>query len=214
MKLKKILPVFAIIFSLSACSRPGDVTVQSAIRAYSDGDYEKSLALFTQALDESRNYSDELIYNFMGTVYQAQDDLENAVIYQEKALSVRPEYRGLVTLGMNFHTLGDDQKAKEFYKEAINLDPKKGEAYASLGALYLLKGDADSAADYFEQGIKNDPKIAVIHANLAVAYAMQKKSDAALSELKKAEELKCENIDSFRERVEDLLDGSQTGGKK
>ncbi|MBQ0051860.1 MAG: tetratricopeptide repeat protein, partial [Treponema sp.] len=184
-----------------SCSKPGDLTVQQAMKAFQQQDYKKSLECFLQALEEESNYSDEIIYTFIANLYSAQDDLENAVVYQEKAVEIRPEYRAYVTLGRNYHLIENDEKALEFYEKAIQLDSQKGEAYASLGSLYITQKKYELALENLKKAAEFEPNIAVIHANLAVAYGLTGQKELAEAEFKKAEELKCENLEEFKARA-------------
>ena len=187
---------------LFSCSKPGDLTIGRAMKSYQSKDYETALKLFKEALNEDSNYSPELINNFIANIYLQQEDLENAVIYQEKSCELHPDYRNLVSLGMTRHLLSQDDLAEEAYKKAVALDPKKGEAWASLGALYLSLGKYAQALEDLQKAAEFEPKIAVIHANLAVAWAANGQSEQAEQEFKIAEELKCENLDEFKERAE------------
>ena len=94
-----------------------------------------------------------------------------------------------------------DSESESTYKKAIELNPKKGEAYASLGALYLGQKKATEAVENLKKAAEFEPKIAVIHANLAVAYAAQGKTEESEAEFKRAEELKCKDLEEFRERA-------------
>ena len=191
-------------FLFLSCSKPGDLTISRAMKAYQSENYDEALRLFSSALEEPTNYSPELIYNFIATIYLQQDDLENAVVYQEKSCELRPEYRNLVSLGMSLHLLARDTEAEGAYRRAIDLNPQKGEAYASLGALYLGQGRAKDAVTNLKKAADYEPKIAVIHANLAVAYAADGESENSEREFKIAEELKCKDLEEFRERAEEL----------
>ena len=199
---------FLLLFSLSllffSCSKPGDLTIGRAMKSYQLQDYDGALELFQTALKEESNYSPELIYNFISTIYLQQDDLENAVIYQEKSCDLRPEYKNLVSLGMTYHLLQRDSEAEGAYRKAIDLNPKKGEAYASLGALYLGQGRSKDAVINLKKAAEFEPKIAVIHANLALAYAANGDLEESEAEFKIAEELKCKDLDEFRSRAESL----------
>ena len=194
-----------ILTGLTSCSKPGDATVSRAMAAYGAKDYEQALSLFKQALTEETRYSPELIYGFISNVYALNEEWEEAADYQAKSLELHPDYRGYVTLGMLKRTLGKNDEARKAYEEAIALDPAKGEAYASLGALMLVQGDAAGALPILEKARDAEPKIAVIHANLAICYATLKNEDAARKSLKEAENLRCENYAEFAERVEDIL---------
>lgn len=199
----KFLAVFISCFLLFSCSKPGDLTVQRAIKAYQDQNYDEALNLFLQADTEESNYSEELIFTFISNLYGAQGDIKNSAAYLEKALGKKPDYRGFVTLGMDFHVLGDDKKAEKNYKKAIQLNPKKGEAYASLGALYLGQKNYDAAIENLKKATEFEPKLAVPHANLAIAYALAGKKAESDAEFAVAEELKCENLDEFRQRAKE-----------
>lgn len=204
--MKTIFYVFAFFLSflLFSCSKPGDLTVQRAMKSYQSKDYDEALKLFNDALNEESNYSPELIYNFIASIYLQTEDLENAVVYQMKSNEIHPDYRGLVSLGMSLHLLNRDSEAEGAYRKAIDLIPDKGEAYASLGALYLGQGRAEDAVSNLKKASEFEPKIAVIHANLAVAYAAAGKTWESEAEFKIAENLKCENLDEFKARAESM----------
>lgn len=204
LKIKKIgfafLGVFCALLFFS-CSKPGDLTVQRAIKAYQNQNYGESLSLFLQAGEEDSNYSDELIFTFISNLYASQGDIENSALYLEKALEKKPDYRGFVTLGMDYHVLGDDEKAEKSYKKAIETTPKKGEAYASLGALYLGQKKYDDAILNLQKATEAEPRLAVPHANLAVAYALAGRKAESEAEFTIAENLKCENLEEFKLRA-------------
>lgn len=213
--IKKIAFTFISILSsflLFSCSKPGDLTVQRAIKAYQDQNYDESLKLFLQADGEESNYSEELIFTFISNLYGVQGDIENSALYLEKALEKKPDYRGFVTLGMDFHVLGKDEKAEENYKKAIQMTPQKGEAYASLGALYLGQKKYGEAIENLKKATEFEPKLAVPHANLAVAYALAGRKEDSDAEFAIAEELKCENLDEFKLRAQ-KNDGGITSEK-
>ena len=204
--MRKIFFVFTVslAFLFFSCSKPGDLTIQRAMKFYQAQDYEESLKLFNTALQEESNYSPELIYNFIANVYLQQEDLENAVIYQQKSCDLRPDYRNLVSLGMTYHLLKHDEESEAAYKKAIAMDTQKAEAYASLGALYLGQGKIKESIENLKTAAQNEPKIAVIHANLAVAYAANGNPEESEAEFKIAEELKCKNLEDFRDRAESM----------
>ena len=199
--IKKIIFLCFISLVLFSCSRPGDLTIQRAMKAYQNQNFDEALILFNEALNEDTNYHKESIYNFISTIYAVQEDLENSVVYAEKALELRPDYRGYVTLGRNYHLIGNDEKAEFFYKKAIEMNAQKGEAYASFGSLLIGQKKYNEAAAVLEKAAMLEPKIAVIHANLAIAYHFAGDGEKSEMEFKKAEEFKCENIEEFRKRI-------------
>jgi tetratricopeptide (TPR) repeat protein len=200
--------VLAVVMNTS-CSKPGDATVQKAMQAYSQKDYDAALELFKQASGEETHYSPELIDTFISTVYSQQQDLPNAILYQEKALAIRHDYRGYVTLGMMYHMTGDDAKAEQSYRSAIAFDEKQGEAYASLAVIFIAQNRPEEALLLLQKAAELEPKLAVVHANLAVVYAMLGRNKESDSSLAKASELKCENLSKFKQRIEDIRSNSE-----
>lgn len=203
--------VLTVLFSffLFSCSKPGDLTISRAMKSYQSQDYDTALSLFKESLEEDSHYSPELIYNFIASIYLQQDDVENALVYQEKSVEIHPEYRALVSLGMNYHLLGRDEEAERTYQKAIELNPQKGEAYASLGALYLGQRSFSAAVENLKKAADYETKIAVIHANLAIAYAASGDADGSEREFKIAEELNCENLEEFKARADELAVGKK-----
>lgn len=207
MKIKFVLIALVSVLFFS-CSKPGDAIIQRAMRSYQSQDFEGALTYFLQALEEDTSYSDEIIYSFISNLYAAQDDLKNAVLYLEKSLELKPDYRSYVTAGMYWHLLKNDENAEKDYFAAIEMNPDKGEAYASLGQMQLKQKKIDDSIKNLEKACLLEPRIAVIPANLGVAYAMKGDFEKADEYLKKAEELKCANLDEFLDLVEDMKNES------
>jgi len=206
--MRNLIFIFLSLFftsQLFSCSKPGDLTIQRAVKAYQKQNYEEALSLFKDALKEESNYSPETLYNFITNIYLRQDDLESAVVYQEKIVQLRDDCRNLLSLGMNYHLLGRDEESENTYKKAAQLFPENAEPYASLGSLYLGQEKYQLALDNLQKAAKIEEKIAVIHGNLALAYAGLGDEENTLEELKKAKELKCENYEEFQARAEEFF---------
>jgi tetratricopeptide (TPR) repeat protein len=63
-----------------------------------------------------------------------------------------------------------DEKATEFYLEAINEGDNVAEAYCNLGIIELDRGNTIGALENFTQSLKNDPRHVEAHYNLANLY--------------------------------------------
>jgi tetratricopeptide (TPR) repeat protein len=63
-----------------------------------------------------------------------------------------------------------DEKASEFYVEAISSGDNIAEAYCNLGIIELDRGDTIGALENFTQSLKNDPRHVEAHYNLANLY--------------------------------------------
>ncbi len=197
----KALSALFFVMILFSCSKPGDASVEKAVEAYRLGKYEQALELFNKALEEETSYSNAMIYTFISNTYSAQEDFENAVIWLEKALEEKPDYRSFVTLGMNYQTLKNYKKAEESYSKAIEMNPQKGEGWASLGMMFLEEGsNTDEALRCLKKGAEFSPRIAVIHAYLGAAYLKAGEREKAEEEFAEAEKLHCQNLDQIKEK--------------
>lgn len=63
-----------------------------------------------------------------------------------------------------------DEKATEFYVEAISEGDNIAEAYCNLGIIELDRGNTIGALENFTQSLKNDPRHVEAHYNLANLY--------------------------------------------
>src|SRR6202048_2822309 len=63
-----------------------------------------------------------------------------------------------------------DEKATEFYVEAISEGDNVAEAYCNLGIIELDRGNTIGALENFTQSLKNDPRHVEAHYNLANLY--------------------------------------------
>lgn len=63
-----------------------------------------------------------------------------------------------------------DEKASEFYVEAINEGDNVAEAYCNLGIIELDRANTIGALENFTQSLKNDPRHVEAHYNLANLY--------------------------------------------
>jgi len=63
-----------------------------------------------------------------------------------------------------------DEKASEFYVEAITSGDNIAEAYCNLGIIELDRGNTIGALENFAQSLKNDPRHVEAHYNLANLY--------------------------------------------
>jgi tetratricopeptide (TPR) repeat protein len=104
-----------------------------------------------------------------------------------------------IVLGLNLGEILDEEGEIGAYQKAIELDPKKAEAYVNLGEVYRRKGlrkpanggrEAtellDKAIDYFKLALKLDPEFPEAHYNLGLAYSAEGLLGLALLEFEEA----------------------------
>jgi len=126
-------------------------------------------------------------YDNLGSFFEHEGKLDQAISYYKKALSINPYYRqarnnlGKAYAEMNLY----DQAIFEF-KEAIRRSPTFEVAYLNLGHVYLQRGELDQAIGQFQKALEIKPDYAEAHFQLGVAYTQQGKLDRGISAFQNA----------------------------
>ncbi|MEE9543341.1 MAG: tetratricopeptide repeat protein [Thermodesulfobacteriota bacterium] len=84
------------------------------------------------------------------------------------------------TLGLIYKKLGDREKAREYFREAIRINSKLSNPYNNLGSLYMGDRDYKSAFVLFEKALKYDNENGEAHNNIANVYRVQGDMEQAL----------------------------------
>ncbi|HLG88963.1 MAG TPA: sulfotransferase [Alphaproteobacteria bacterium] len=93
---------------------------------------------------------DPVVYNNLGLLHLAAQDLARAVDCFEKAIALDPDLAtGHYNLGAARERQRDHDAAAACYRKAIALSPTMGEAYSRLGNLLQSRGDSDGAVECF-----------------------------------------------------------------
>jgi tetratricopeptide (TPR) repeat protein len=79
----------------------------------------------------------------------------------------------LFTLGLAKKRKADYSEAEEFYRKAIQQDPKFGEAFSNLGNVYLAQKQTSLAIASYQQAIELNPYRGAYYFNLYRAYSQE-----------------------------------------
>lgn len=117
--------------------------------SYEAGQYEKAISLYKQSLDGFQD--DKAVYNLIlnsiGYAYQQMKDIQNAVVYFERAASqtgslVRED--ALFSLGWAYQKLGQDAKSRQTLQQI--LDDYPNSLYFDMVQEELSARKSDSAS--------------------------------------------------------------------
>lgn len=93
---------------------------------------------------------------------------------------------GLLEKGnKNFQAKNYDEAIK-YYKEALVLAPRSGNAHHNLGLVYKEKGMTDEAIKEFEKALEINPTLTASYYNLGILHHLKGKDDEAIAAFKKA----------------------------
>jgi hypothetical protein len=105
------------------------------------GNYKPMIDVLTSALQKGNDYW-EIHFN-LGTAYMGDLDPARAIQHFERAIALNPKsYITQVQLGLAWQTMKNYQRAREYFMNAINIDPQKQEAVDFLNRLNELQRTA------------------------------------------------------------------------
>lgn len=132
--------------------------------------------------------SEEARINYnKGVASFKNNDLDNALKFYEKAISIDPNYIDAYdNLGLVFRHQGNLEKAEFYYKKSIEIYPKGYLAHQNLAIVYALQKLSDKALNEYEIMIKIDPNDPEGYYGIANYYMTIEKNGLALENAKKA----------------------------
>jgi tetratricopeptide (TPR) repeat protein len=112
----------------------------------------------------------------IGMSFLNNRDYDTAIGYFQKALAKRlsPIHKTMTldALGNCYNERSDIEKAKEYYRKAIDTTPNYVYSLNSLGNIYFNEGRYEEARQYFEKAVKTWPNDFMFNKNLGSAYHM------------------------------------------
>ena len=112
------------------------------------------------------------LYNLMGLILSAQNEVDQALEYYEKGIKIDPNFAMIYNnLGILFaNNKSDNTKAENFYKKSISINYKNPEAHNNLGSLYKSLDKFKEAISCYKEAVNIDPKFIHAYHNLGSAY--------------------------------------------
>lgn len=109
-----------------------------------------------------------------------------------------------VMQGQLAESQGQNDKALESYKKAIDAEPNNAGALVSMARFYDRKGDSKQAIQYFQKAATANPNDASVHNDLGLAYSKAGNAAAARDSLTKAVSLEAKDV-RYRNNLATLL---------
>jgi tetratricopeptide (TPR) repeat protein len=171
----------------------------SGAKFFRDGDYDKAIAEYTQAIALKSDYAEA--YNYRGYLYSEKGDMDRAIADYNRALSFNAKYTdAYINRGYAYGEKGDIDRAIADYTRAIELEPKNAPAYNKRGSLYYQKGDDDNAIRDYSAAIKLKPDYALAYNNRGNVWYSKGDADRAIADLDRAIVLDAKFARAYRNR--------------
>ena len=160
---------------------PDEGLLTRAQEAYAQGDYEQSLTLYGQSLNEGETLAARL---GAGVVMMAMDRPAQALREFNRVTVLAPGLAmGHVNKGLAQAALGRADAAEDAFTTALRLEPGNPVALNGMGCLLLDEGEMEQALVRFSEALKSAPDDPDIHYNRALGFHSVGLESDALDEL-------------------------------
>ncbi|MFH1369830.1 MAG: tetratricopeptide repeat protein [Planctomycetota bacterium] len=175
---------------------PGDpdTYIALAMMEADRGNFENAINLYREGL----KYHPEngALYGRLGSLFLQMGLVDEAVVELEKAMELRADSGIYGNLGLAVSLKGEIERAIEYYKKAIWIDPANAEAHYNLGNTYLAQERPAEAAGEYEKAIEAKPDYSKAYGNLGIALSWMDRNDEAINNFRYAAELDPNNIEA------------------
>ena len=152
--------------------------------------YDQAESSYRKAIELKPDYS-EARNNLCG-LYLTVDKFDAAVEQCSKAASnvfYRSREKALTNLGVAYFRKGDINKAEEYYKKSLEINPAFVYTHNELGKLYMSTGKDLEAIEEFKKAVNGYDLYDEAYYNLALAYLKIGKTDKACESFKRVVEI-------------------------
>ena len=143
-------------------------------------------SVFYSKLATKANPSLAEAYGNLGNALKEKGDVNGALHYYQKALSLKPFVEGYSNLAVTYTSIGLLQEAEHCYKCALQINPELLNIYCDLGYICKLNGKLEEAKNHYMQALKKNPDYSVAWNNLGCVHMIEKNSELALKCYQKA----------------------------
>jgi len=168
----------------------GDACDQLGKRKQAIDFYEKALNLLEKELDLMEKKlvkyplkADGTVLNSLGEINIRLGNYKAAISYSKRASKISPSEHNWHSIGLAFKKLGEYDKAIEFFKKSLDINPKHSYAWFDLGLIYEDLNNTQEAIECYEKAVENSPQWVILREKLL------KLKPESLALLKKASDI-------------------------
>jgi len=154
-----------------AASAEAQDAYMKALKLQESGSYALAIPLYQKAIQMQPN-QDAFLYA-LGTAYQANNDLPNALVYYQKAMALQPNNKDykkvfedakagqsapIMDKAVKEHQAGDYAAAIADYKAALAIAPDNAHGYTNMAGAYQASDDFVNARAAYQKALDLDKK--------------------------------------------------------
>jgi FOG: TPR repeat len=144
------------------------------ISYYQVGEFKLALKHMKRSESLTSNKKDlMLIYNQIGLIYHRMGDLDDALLYYSKSLSLAQDLGDKSMQASSLNNIAGIYKEKDeldkalgYYEESLRLktdEKEKAITYNNIATVYYQKGDHKKAVEYFQKAIETSERYGDYH---------------------------------------------------
>ena len=177
-------------------TQPDQQTIDEVLNLFKSGKLDKAKIKIENYIKKFPKSF--VLFNILGAVCAAQDELEVAINHHKKSVEINPDYaEGYNNLGIAFQKLGLFEEAVKNYKKTLKLKPDFSLAYNNLGVVLKSLNKLDEALLTSKKAIELDPKFADAHNNIGAILQDLGNYEEAYKFYKKAIKLKSSYSEAY-----------------
>ena len=159
----------------------GTATDLSKERGGREESFPRIVGLLNEVVREDPQVIDG--WFMLGTQHLAHGDLEKAVEYFKRTLSLKPDYDlAVFNMAQAYRRMGNDEAALAGFEHYLTLDPKDPFVQYQMGEIWMDRGDLTKAEQLFRRALDIDPSVAAAKNALGV-IALQRGDPATADRL-------------------------------
>lgn len=130
--------------------------IEDGIALLQEEEYDDALSVARELQEMEENTADG--YHLEALVYQYQFDWEKSIESLDKAIDCAPYDADLFNIrGFAYLSLGNYEKAKTDFKEAIDLEDLEA-AHRNIVLMHILQDKSEEGIEYLVERLQNDPE--------------------------------------------------------
>jgi tetratricopeptide (TPR) repeat protein/polyferredoxin len=177
-----------------------------------DGNDEEFEARALELLEERPDNA--FLLGDLARFFQSRGRAEEAVQAWEKALEHHPSPDGYNRLAQLLWGMGEVDRSRETYEEAIVNSPNNPALYFNLGIVLGQSGKNAEAIDAFQETLRLDPDRVPAHENLGRILLGQERFAEAIPHFQLALELAPKGLDNLELLIISRLQNGETGAAR
>ena len=170
---------------------------QRGYNEYLSKNYLSAILNYEKALKESDQEDYWNIYYSIGIAYQAIGNADTAIYYLDKSLQLKKSVNTYVSIGTIYAEENKFEKAKGYFKKALELSPNSTEALNRLGVVLFLQEDFQNAINCFKKSIEINDKRALPYYMLGQISEATSNTNAAIGFYKDAVSANANYADAY-----------------